>query len=70
MSVLDVSQILGGFGEFFGAIAVVATLVYLSVQVRQNSKLIKHQTHLSSSEPDDEVYDARGRIASAFRGLH
>ncbi len=50
MSVLDVSQILGGFGEFFGAIAVVATLVYLSVQVRQNSKLIKHQTHLSSSD--------------------
>jgi hypothetical protein len=50
MSVFDLSQILGGFGEFFGAIAVIVTLVYLSIQVRQNSKLIRHQNHLSSSD--------------------
>ena len=37
MTVIELSQVLGNFGEFVGAIAVVATLVYLSVQVRQNT---------------------------------
>ncbi len=31
-------QLLGNFGEFVGAIAVVATLAYLAVQIRQNTK--------------------------------
>jgi hypothetical protein len=34
MSILELSQILGNFGEFVGAIAVVATLIYLATQVR------------------------------------
>ena len=37
MSLLETAQLLGNFGEFFGAIAVVATLIYLSVQIRQNT---------------------------------
>ena len=28
MTVIELSQVLGNFGEFFGAIAVVGTLVY------------------------------------------
>ena len=31
------AQILGNYGEFFGAIAVVATLAYLAAQVRHNT---------------------------------
>ena len=34
MSILELSQILGNFGEFVGAVAVVATLIYLANQVR------------------------------------
>jgi hypothetical protein len=37
MTLMDTAQLLGNFGEFFGAIAVVATLGYLAVQIRQNS---------------------------------
>ena len=33
----DFAQLLGNYGEFFGAVAVVVTLIYLSIQVRQNS---------------------------------
>ena len=31
------AQLLGNYGEFFGAIAVVASLIYLAVQIRQNT---------------------------------
>jgi len=31
------AQLLGNYGEFVGAIAVVATLAYLAVQIRQNT---------------------------------
>jgi hypothetical protein len=33
-----IAQILGSYGEFVGAIGVVVTLGYLSVQIRQNTK--------------------------------
>ena len=33
------AQLLGNYGEFIGAIAVVATLAYLAVQIRQSNKL-------------------------------
>ncbi len=34
MNLIDTAQLLGNFGEFVGAIGVVATLAYLAVQVR------------------------------------
>jgi hypothetical protein len=41
MDLVTTAQVLGNFGEFFGAIAVVATLVYLAVQIRQNSTQVR-----------------------------
>ena len=41
MTLMESAQLLGNFGEFFGAIAVVVTLVYLATQIRQNSKMMK-----------------------------
>ncbi len=38
MNLIDTAQLLGNFGELFGAIAVVATLGYLVVQIRQSSR--------------------------------
>ena len=38
MSTLELSQLLGNYGEFVGAIAVVVTLVYLAAQIRQNTR--------------------------------
>ena len=37
MDLIDTAQLLGNFGEFFGAIAVVVTLAYLAVQIRQGT---------------------------------
>ena len=44
MTLLEVSQLLGNFGEFVGAIAVVATLFYLTLQIRKNTEAIKLAT--------------------------
>ena len=62
MDLMTAAQLLGNFGEFFGAIAVVATLIYLAGQLRQNTKALR-----SSS------YDAYNNAASqqiAFQGQH
>ena len=37
MTLMETAQLLGNFGEFFGSIAVVGTLAYLAVQMRQNT---------------------------------
>ncbi len=44
MNLMDVSQIFGNFGEFFGAIAVVVTLAYLAVQIKQNTISTRSQS--------------------------
>ncbi len=36
MDLMYTAQLLGNFGEFFGAIAVVVTLAYLAIQVRHS----------------------------------
>jgi hypothetical protein len=36
---------LGNLGEFIGAIAVVVSLVYLAVQIRQNTKTVRTSTY-------------------------
>lgn len=44
MTLLEVAQILGNFGEFFGAIAVVISLIFVGISVRQNTKALKSST--------------------------
>ncbi len=38
MDLMSTAQLLGNFGEFVGAIAVVVTLIYLAAQIRQNTR--------------------------------
>ncbi len=38
MNVMDMAQLLGNFGEFIGAIAVVVSLIYIAIQVRRNTQ--------------------------------
>ena len=38
-------QELGSLGEFIAAIATLATLVYLAVQIRQNTKSVRASTY-------------------------
>jgi hypothetical protein len=39
---METAQLLGNFGEFVGAIAVVATLMYLAFQIRQSTRASQH----------------------------
>ena len=38
------AQLLGNYGEFVGAIAVVVTLIYLTAQIRQNNELLRSES--------------------------
>lgn len=42
-------QDLGSIGEFVGAIAVVFSLIYLALQIRQNTRSLRAATHHSSA---------------------
>ncbi len=46
MTITELAQLLGNFGEFVGAIAVVATLVYLAIQVRHSKDAMEANTRL------------------------
>ena len=41
MDLITTTQLLGNIGEFVGAIAVVATLAYLAMQIRQNTRAVQ-----------------------------
>ena len=43
------AQLLGNYGEFVGAVAIVVTLVYLAVQVRQSRQLLEENRKLALS---------------------
>ena len=44
MTLMETAQLLGNFGEFIGAIAVVLTLIYLAIQVRHSKESIDANT--------------------------
>ena len=44
------AQLLGNYGEFFGSIAVLVTLIYLAVQVRYSKKLLHENRNVALSQ--------------------
>ena len=51
-------EAIGAVGEVFGALGVIATLGYLAVQIRQNTKTVRTSTYqavLDSSRSDTEL---------------
>ena len=54
MTLMDTAQLLGNFGEFFGAVAVVVTLGYLAVQIRLNTRMLRANIYTN-------WVDSRGR---------
>ena len=54
------AQLLGNYGEFVGAIAVVITLAYLAVQIRQNTGVTRAASHHAIVEALN-----RGNLAQA-----
>ena len=65
MSFIETSQVLGNLGEFIGAIAVVATLFYLALQVRHSRESTDANTRAleeSRSLALAQTYQARASI--------
>ena len=47
---------LGSLGEFLGSIAVLATLIYLAIQIRQNTKATRAQIHQARSDQAQDFF--------------
>jgi hypothetical protein len=65
MSLMEAFQLLGNVGEFFGAIAVVATLIFLTIQVKHskasveaNTKSLEESRRLALAQ----TYQARAEV--------
>ena len=44
MTLMDTAQLLGNLGEFIGAVVIVITLLYLALQIRQNTNALHAQS--------------------------
>jgi hypothetical protein len=60
-------QDLGSLGEFVGAIAVVVTLGYLAVQIRQNTRSVRTATYQSTVTSTGELMMAAARDVQLSR---
>ena len=58
---MDLTQ-LANLGEFIGGLAVLVTLVYLAVQVRQNTATQKAATEIASADATYKIVDAYSRF--------
>ena len=75
------AQLLGNYGEFIGAIVVVLTLGYLTLQVRQNTTAIRQQSYnnilerraaiLQSQAEDRDIFEliAQGIEGKSFDSI-
>jgi len=57
------AQLLGNYGEFFGAIAVVVTLLYLTGQLRQNTNALRSASYSHWNEVGNSWAQFYGRYA-------
>lgn len=55
MDLLSTAQILGNLGEFFGSIAVLATLIYVAVQVSQLKQQVRMQATFNRGEAARDI---------------
>lgn len=51
-------EAVGAIGEVLGAATVVATLGYLAVQIRQNTKAVRIQTHQAIMDSSNRIADS------------
>ena len=69
MDLMSTAQLLGNFGEFVGAAAVVITLIYLTLQLRQNTNAIKSsswQAIQDSEQRFDELLTRDPKLAEVW----
>ena len=65
MDFVELSTVLGNLGEFIGSVAVLATLIYLAVQVRQSKELLERNEKISLSQVNQARTDSRIKLLLA-----
>ena len=70
MTLMETAQLLGNFGEFVGAIAVVGTLVYLAVQVGQSKEALDANTRALDENRKLTNADAIRQLTRAWDELN
>jgi len=58
---------LGNIGELVAAIGVIASLIYLAVQIRQNTRSVRAATHHSSARSATETQNVLAQSTDAAR---
>jgi len=69
MDLVTTAQLLGNFGEFFGAIAVVITLVYLAGQLRQNTTALRSASYEHWNQVSSSFTEFSARFADSLPAL-
>ena len=57
------AELLGNYGEFVGAIGVVATLAYLAVQIRQNTASVQQSNRIGIANTEISVRGGYGSLS-------
>jgi hypothetical protein len=47
---------LANIGEFISGVAVIASLIYLAIQIRQNTRTVKSSTHLANTKNWNDIF--------------
>lgn len=63
------AALLGSYGEFIGGLGVIATLAYLAVQIRQNTRVVRSATLQASTDAVNQINLAVATDADLVRIL-
>jgi len=63
------AQLLGNYGEFVGAIAILITLVYVAYQIRQSRALLLSNAYQARTDAVTSIYLAMAQDASLINLL-
>jgi hypothetical protein len=65
----SLAELLGNYGEFLGAIAVVVTLVYLAGQLKQNTNALRSTVYTSYVQNANDFNHLASRHASELAAI-
>jgi hypothetical protein len=70
MTLMETVHLLGSLGEFLGAIAVLVTIGYLAIQIRQNTKMLRTSIYTNWVGINSESHAMRANHTELFQGIY
>jgi hypothetical protein len=67
MNILQLTEVLGNLGEFVGSVAVLATLIYLAMQVNHGKALLEKQSE--SLEQSNKIANSMAEAELLYRNV-